>query len=165
MFGQWFSGVADRSCQPHCHHILMLVHRPVWEWHWKELLSSRLKLVCWMCQQFKTALTMSLCTRNPAPIFWIKGETDALPCHIHISVPLWVMCLGDRAEKRAQAFEMRCYQRLLNLSYKDRVTDEDVRRKIQAAIGKYDKLLTLVKKWKLRWLAIYLEVFWLSKDG
>ena len=30
------------------------------------------------------------------------------------------------------------------------VTSEDVRRKIQAAFGKYDELLTLVKKRKLR---------------
>ena len=49
-------------------------------------------------------------------------------------------------EKRMQAFEMRCYQRLLNISYKDHVTNEEVRRKIQAAIGEYDELLTLVKK-------------------
>ena len=43
--------------------------------------------------------------------------------------------------KRTQVFEMRCYRRLLNISYKDHVTNEDVRRKIQAAIGKYDELL------------------------
>ena len=53
--------------------------------------------------------------------------------------------------KRTQAFEMRCYRRLLNISYKDHVTNEEVRRKIQAAIGEYDELLTLVKKRKLRW--------------
>ena len=46
---------------------------------------------------------------------------------------------------------MRCYRRLLNISYKDHVTNEEVRRKIQAAIGEYDDLLTLVKKRKLRW--------------
>ena len=40
---------------------------------------------------------------------------------------------------------------LLNISHKNHVTNEDVRRKIQAAIGKYDELLTLVKKRKLRW--------------
>ena len=45
---------------------------------------------------------------------------------------------------------MRCYRRLLNISYKDHVTNEEVRRKIQTAIGEYDELLTLVKKRKLR---------------
>ena len=53
--------------------------------------------------------------------------------------------LTAELEKRAQAFEM------IYISYKDHVTNEEVRRKIQAAIGEYDELLTLVKKRKLRW--------------
>ena len=56
--------------------------------------------------------------------------------------------LTAELEKGTQAFEMRCYRRLLNISYKDHVTNEEVRRKIQAAIG---ELLPLVKKRKLRW--------------
>ena len=59
--------------------------------------------------------------------------------------------LTAELEKRTQAFEMRCYRKLLNISCKDHVTNEEVRRKIQAAIGEYDELLTLVKKRKLRW--------------
>ena len=59
--------------------------------------------------------------------------------------------LTAELEKRTQAFEMRCYRRLLKISYKDHVTNEEVRRKIQAAIGEYDELLILVKKRKLRW--------------
>ena len=35
---------------------------------------------------------------------------------------------------RTHAFEMRCYRELLNISYKDHVTNEEVRGKIQAAI-------------------------------
>ena len=58
--------------------------------------------------------------------------------------------LTAELEKRTQAFDMRRYRRLLNISYKDHVTNE-VGRKIQAAIGEYDELLTLVKKRKLRW--------------
>ena len=53
-------------------------------------------------------------------------------------------------EKRTQAFEMRCYRSLLSILYKDNVTNEEVRRRIQAAIGEYDELLTMVKKRKLR---------------
>ena len=36
-------------------------------------------------------------------------------------------------DKRTQAFEMRCYRRLLNISYKDHVTNKEVRGKIKAA--------------------------------
>ena len=59
--------------------------------------------------------------------------------------------LTAELEKRTQAFEMRCYRRLLNISYTEHVTNEVFRRKIQAVIGKYDDILTLVKKRKLRW--------------
>ena len=39
-----------------------------------------------------------------------------------------------------KAFEMRCYQRLLNIQYTHHVTNdhEKVCSKIQAAIGEYD---------------------------
>ena len=59
--------------------------------------------------------------------------------------------LTAELEKRMQAFEIRCYRKLLNISYKDHVTTEETCRKIQAAIGEYDALLTLVKKRMLRW--------------
>ena len=39
----------------------------------------------------------------------------------------------------------------LNISYKDHVTTEEVRNRIQNAIGVHDDLLTMVKKRKLRW--------------
>ena len=64
-------------------------------------------------------------------------------------------------EKRTQAFGTRCNRRLLNVSYKDHVTNEDVHRKIQADIGKYDEHLTLVKKRKLGWFG---PITRLSKD-
>ena len=59
--------------------------------------------------------------------------------------------LTAEIERRIQALEMRCYRRLLNISYNDLVTDEEVRNRIQNAIGVHDDLLTMVKKRKLRW--------------
>ena len=41
--------------------------------------------------------------------------------------------LAAELEKKMQAFEMRCYRGLLNISYKDHATNEEVRRKIRAA--------------------------------
>ena len=56
-------------------------------------------------------------------------------------------------ERRIQALEMRCYRKLLNISYKDHVTNEEVRSRIQHVIGPgvHDDLLTMVKKRKIRW--------------
>ena len=59
--------------------------------------------------------------------------------------------LTTEIEKRIQALEMRCYRKLLNISYKDHVMNEEVRNRIQNAIGVHDDLLTMVKKKKLRW--------------
>ena len=56
--------------------------------------------------------------------------------------------LAAEIKRRIQAFEMRCYRRLLNISYKDHVTNEEVRNRIQNAIGVHDDLLTMVKKRK-----------------
>ena len=53
-------------------------------------------------------------------------------------------------ERKIQALEMRCYMRLLNISYKDHVKNEEVRNIIQNAIGVHDDLLTMVIKRKLR---------------
>ena len=59
--------------------------------------------------------------------------------------------LTAELDRRIQALEMRCYRRLLNISYKDHITNEEVRNRIQNAIGVPDDLLTMVKKRKRRW--------------
>ena len=59
--------------------------------------------------------------------------------------------LTAEVERRIQALEMRCYRRLLNISYKDHVTNEEVRNRIQNETGVRGVLLTMVKKWKIRW--------------
>ena len=46
--------------------------------------------------------------------------------------------------------EMRCYRKILRISYKDNVTNEEVRAKIQQAIGPHENFLTIVKRHKLR---------------
>ena len=47
--------------------------------------------------------------------------------------------------------EMNCYHKILHISYKDHVTNEEVRAKIQQAIGPHEDLLTIVKRRKLQW--------------
>ena len=59
--------------------------------------------------------------------------------------------LTAEIERRIQALEMRCYRRLMNISYKDHVTNQEVGNRIQNALGVHDDFLTMVKKRKLRW--------------
>ena len=53
--------------------------------------------------------------------------------------------------RRIQAMEMRCYRKILHISYKDHVTNKKVRATIQQAVGPHEDLLTIVKKFKLQW--------------
>ena len=53
--------------------------------------------------------------------------------------------------KKLQATEMRCFRKLLAISYRDHITNDGVRDRIRQAIGPYDDILTTVKKRKLKW--------------
>ena len=54
------------------------------------------------------------------------------------------------AELQRKAVEMRCYGKTLHISYTDHVNNEEVRAKIQQAIGPHEDL-TIVKRRKLQW--------------
>ena len=58
--------------------------------------------------------------------------------------------LTAELQRRIQAMEMRCYHKILRISYKDHVTNEEVRAKIQQAIGTREDL-TIVNRRKLQW--------------
>ena len=59
--------------------------------------------------------------------------------------------LTAELQRRIQTMEMRCYHKILSISYRDRVTKEEVRAKIQQAIRPDKDLLTFVKRRKLLW--------------
>ena len=58
--------------------------------------------------------------------------------------------LTAELQRRIQVIEMRCYRKILHISYKDRVTSEEVRAKIRQAIGTHEDL-TIVRRRKLQW--------------
>ena len=59
--------------------------------------------------------------------------------------------LTAELQRRIQAMEMRCYRKILRISYKDHVTNVEVRAKIQQAIGLHEDFLTIVKRGELQW--------------
>ena len=61
----------------------------------------------------------------------------------------WTLTLTAELQRRIQAMEMRCYRKILYISYKDHVTNEEV--KIQQVIRPHEDLLTIVKRCKLQW--------------
>ena len=59
--------------------------------------------------------------------------------------------LKAELQRRIQAMEMRCYRKIPHILYKGHVTNEEVRVKIQQAIGLHEDLLTIIKGRKLQW--------------
>ena len=59
--------------------------------------------------------------------------------------------LTAEIQRRIQAMEMRCYCKILCISYKGCVTDEEVHAKIQQSLGPHKDLLTIIKRQKMQW--------------
>ena len=58
--------------------------------------------------------------------------------------------LTAELQRRIQAMEIRCYRKILHISYKDHVTNKEVRAKTRQAIGPNEDLLAIVKRHKLQ---------------
>ena len=54
-------------------------------------------------------------------------------------------------ERRIHALEMRCYGRLLGISYKDHISSKEVAHRIEKASGHCERLLPTVKRRRLKW--------------
>ena len=59
--------------------------------------------------------------------------------------------LRAELKRRIQAMEMRCYRKILRISFKHHVTNEEVCAKIQQTIRPHKCLLVIVKRYKLTW--------------
>ena len=110
---------------------------------------SRLKII-WRDKNISRASTVKLMRMPILPTFLFACESWALTAEI---------------ERRNQALEMRCYRRRLNISYKDHVTNVEVRNRIKNVIGVHDHLLTMVKKRKLRWYGHIATSLWQSENN
>ena len=56
--------------------------------------------------------------------------------------------LTAEIERKIQTVEMRSFRRLLGISYKDHITNEEVRSRIRKAIGPYEEVLSTVNEAK-----------------
>ena len=71
--------------------------------------------------------------------------------------------LTAELQRKIQAVEMRCFRRLLGISYTDHITNNEVRSRIRQHLGHYEDLLTLVKRKKLKFYGHTLRSTGMSK--
>ena len=100
--------------------------------------------------------TAALTTLKPV---W-NDRSISLTCKIRLMLSLVTSIFLHACESwtltaelliRLQAMEIRCYGKILRITYKNHVPNEEVRAKIQQAIGPHEDLLTIAKRRKLRW--------------
>ena len=75
-------------------------------------------------------------------------EIDLRPIYCSLTGESWT--LTAELQRGIQAMETRCYRKILRISNKDHVTNEEVRAKTQQAIRPHEDLTT-VKIRKLQW--------------
>ena len=83
--------------------------------------------------------------------FQVPGTTDGLPVTSIFLYACESWTLTAELQRRIQAVEIMRYRKILRISYKDHVTNEEVRAKIQQAIGPHEGPLTIEKRRKLQW--------------
>ncbi|XP_063596283.1 uncharacterized protein LOC134773139 [Penaeus indicus] len=54
-------------------------------------------------------------------------------------------------EKRISAFELRCFRRVLGITWRQKITNVEVRRRITNEIGTFEPLLETARRRKLQW--------------
>ena len=59
--------------------------------------------------------------------------------------------LTAKLEKQIQTTEMKCFRKILGITYRDRISNAEVRNRVKQHIGPCEDLLTTVKKRKLKW--------------
>ena len=60
--------------------------------------------------------------------------------------------------------EMRCFCKLLGISYRDHTTNKELTIRIKNAIGLYEDLITSVKRRKLKVVRVRHTVIWTGQD-
>ena len=66
-------------------------------------------------------------------------------------------------QRKITTLEMRCLRRLLNISYRDRITNIEVRNRVTKEIGPHSELLAMVITKKLRWFGHVIRSNCMSK--
>ncbi|WP_419585718.1 hypothetical protein, partial [Thiolapillus sp.] len=97
---------------------------------------SKPELLCRIAQA-----TAALTRLKP---IWIRLMRSLVTSIFLYACESWTLTV--ELQRRIQAVEMRCYLKILHISYKDHVTNEEVRAKIQQAVGPHEDLLTIEKK-------------------
>ena len=108
--------------------------------------------------ELKIRLDMALASLSRLTVIWKSNISVGVKVKLYKSLVLSVVLYGCESwtltadmERRLQAFEYKCYRRILRISYRQHKTNLYVRNKIEMYAGVQEPLLSLVKRRKLAW--------------
>ena len=90
----------------------------------------------WLAQSIQMETKLKLMQSLVYSIFLYGAETWTITSNI---------------EKRINAFENKCYRRIFNIKYTDKVSNEKLHQMISDRMGHRQSLMTTIKKRKLKW--------------
>ena len=87
-------------------------------------------------------------------IWYDKTETENPTTAVTVNSIFLYACetwtITKELQRKITTLEMRCLRRLLNISYRDRITNIEVRNRVTKEIGPHSELLAMVIAKKLR---------------
>ncbi|KAL8564069.1 hypothetical protein ACOMHN_034546 [Nucella lapillus] len=110
-------------------------------------------------KEIRTRLSLASSALTKLDTIW-KSNTISLPVKIRLykSLVISILLYGCKSwtlnaetERRLQAFEHKCYRKLLRIHYSEHKTNAYVRQRIDTLAGKQEPLLSIVKRRKLTW--------------
>ena len=81
--------------------------------------------------------------------FWLHRRTASAVTDVLSATSIFPYT--SELQRRIQAMEIWCYRKILSISCKDHVTNEEVHAKIQQSLGPHKDLLTIIKRQKMQW--------------
>ena len=110
-------------------------------------------------KEVKVRLAMAMSTVTSLGIIWKNRNISfCSKMKLYKSLVLSVLLYGCESwtlnadlERRIQAFETKCYRRLLRISWFERRTNEYVLNLVETLAGPQERLLSIVKRRKLQW--------------
>ena len=107
----------------------------------------------------KSRIALATAALSNLAVLWSNRRISfRVKFKLYNSLVLSVLLYGSESwtlvaetERRLQAFEMKCFRRLLGISYREHKTNEFVCQQILACVGKYQLLLPTIKRRKFCW--------------
>ena len=117
-------------------------------------------LYCPCSKEIRTRIALATAAMARLTRMWRSDISFQTKYKLYRSLVVSILLYGCEAwtlhadtERRIQAFEYKCWRRLLKISYREHKTNDFVKNMVESFVGPQEPLLATVKYRKLKWFA------------